>query len=165
MPTDVMGDPYGGVVNGNAGGNAPANGPAVFVNGSPQYHTTQYHGGYLPFGLAPQPNSMHAHAGAGPAPMGGATYQTGGSTFFHHGCNIQYTDVKTFTTTIHLHCGGAGDGKSPHQGFCPEATQGQATANPHHCQQTLHYTQTLPGQQHRHNVFNGGTQSFSAAPM
>jgi hypothetical protein len=53
--------------------------------------------------------------------------------------------VKTFTTTIHLHCGGVGDGKSPHQGFCPEAAQGQAT-NPHHCQQTLHYTQTLPGQ-------------------
>jgi hypothetical protein len=97
--------------------------------------------------------------------MGGTTYQTGGgSTFFHHGCNIQYTDVKTFTTTIHLHCGGAGDGKSPHQGFCPEAAQGQAT-NPHPCQQTVHYTQTLPGQQHHHNVFNGATQSFSAAPM
>jgi hypothetical protein len=97
--------------------------------------------------------------------LGGTTYQTGGGgTFFHHGCNIQYTDVKTFTTTIHLHCGGAGDGKQPHQGFCPEAAQGQAP-NPHHCQQTLHYTQTLPGQSHHHNVFNGPTQSFSAAPM
>lgn len=163
-PHDVMGDPYGGAFNGNGAGHANAVGPSVFVNGSPQYHT-QYHGGYLPFGLAAQPPAMHPHAGAGPAQLGGATYQTGGgSTFFHQGCNIQYTDVKTFTTTIHLHCGGVGDGKSPHQGFCPEAAQGQAT-NPHHCQQTLHYTQTLPGQQHHHNVFNGAPQSYSAAPM
>jgi len=97
----------------------------------------------MPFGMGAPPTMMHSAAGAGtgPTPLGGTTHQAG-STFFHQGCNIQYTDVKTFTTTIHLHCGGNGDSKSSHIGICPEAGQGQA-ANPH--TQTLHYTQTLPG--------------------
>lgn len=50
------------------------------------------------------------------------TYQPGnGNTFFHQGCNIQYTDVKTYTTTIHLHCNAASDPKNGHSDFCKEA--------------------------------------------
>lgn len=124
--------------------------------GNPQYHT-QFQGGYMPFGMPPPSSMMHGPA-TGPAPLAGATHQTsGGSTFFHQGCNIQYTDVKTFTTTIHLHCGGTADGKSSHIGLCPEAGQCQTTTNPH--TQTLHYTQTVPGSQHH---FNGPPPSYSS---
>lgn len=70
---------------------------------------------FLPFSFVGNIGSTH-----------GGTYQTGnGNTFFHQGCNVQYTDVKTFTTTIHLHCCGSADGKQPHEDFCPNAAQNQ----------------------------------------
>lgn len=136
---DVNGDLYGGVPIGNnpnmMGGASTIFGNTPAYNGYPG----QPQGNFMPFGM-PQGTQM------GPTPV--HSYQTGsGNTFFHQGCNVQYTDVKTFTTTIHLHCSGSAD----------ESSHPQNSKNTNVPHQTMHITSMMPSQQliQHQNMANG----------